>query len=100
MNRLAVIERTVANRADRVLRQVVLRHREQAVEQRAGGLRMQRLRRDHALAVRPRQRVVVLRIAADADVHAVPVQRPEEHTSELQSLMRISYAVFFLKKTY
>src|SRR3546814_8341355 len=26
------------------------------------------------------------------------VTRSEEHTSELQSLMRISYAVFFLKK--
>src|SRR3546814_7833466 len=26
------------------------------------------------------------------------VERSEEHTSELQSLMRISYAVFFLKK--
>src|SRR3546814_9253719 len=25
--------------------------------------------------------------------------RSEEHTSELQSLMRISYSVFFLKKT-
>src|SRR3546814_4704123 len=29
---------------------------------------------------------------------AEPVQRSEEHTSELQSLMRISYAVFCLKK--
>src|SRR3546814_2139797 len=29
---------------------------------------------------------------------ALPVERSEEHTSELQSLMRISYAVFFLKK--
>src|SRR3546814_5224991 len=28
----------------------------------------------------------------------VPVGRSEEHTSELQSLMRISYAVFCLKK--
>src|SRR3546814_2274862 len=28
-----------------------------------------------------------------------PIQRSEEHTSELQSLMRISYAVFCLKKT-
>src|SRR3546814_9786266 len=28
-----------------------------------------------------------------------PVSRSEEHTSELQSLMRISYAVFCLKKT-
>src|SRR3546814_10058953 len=27
------------------------------------------------------------------------MQRSEEHTSELQSLMRISYAVFCLKKT-
>src|SRR3546814_10652278 len=27
-----------------------------------------------------------------------PSMRSEEHTSELQSLMRISYAVFFLKK--
>src|SRR3546814_9373121 len=29
----------------------------------------------------------------------LPVSRSEEHTSELQSLMRISYAVFCLKKT-
>src|SRR3546814_7362997 len=30
--------------------------------------------------------------------HAEPGGRSEEHTSELQSLMRISYAVFCLKK--
>src|SRR3546814_7105110 len=30
--------------------------------------------------------------------HAVNTARSEEHTSELQSLMRISYAVFCLKK--
>src|SRR3546814_10298765 len=30
---------------------------------------------------------------------APPADRSEEHTSELQSLMRISYAVFCLKKT-
>src|SRR3546814_8728396 len=34
---------------------------------------------------------------ADAN-HAPPQSRSEEHTSELQSLMRISYAVFCLKK--
>src|SRR3546814_8076148 len=28
----------------------------------------------------------------------LPISRSEEHTSELQSLMRISYAVFCLKK--
>src|SRR3546814_1277890 len=30
--------------------------------------------------------------------HEDPAMRSEEHTSELQSLMRISYAVFCLKK--
>src|SRR3546814_8955719 len=30
--------------------------------------------------------------------YAIPRRRSEEHTSELQSLMRISYAVFCLKK--
>src|SRR3546814_1890334 len=30
--------------------------------------------------------------------HGAPTGRSEEHTSELQSLMRISYAVFCLKK--
>src|SRR3546814_9847604 len=30
--------------------------------------------------------------------HCQPGKRSEEHTSELQSLMRISYAVFCLKK--
>src|SRR3546814_3763049 len=29
--------------------------------------------------------------------HSTEIQRSEEHTSELQSLMRISYAVFCLK---
>src|SRR3546814_10578814 len=35
-------------------------------------------------------------VAADARTRII---RSEEHTSELQSLMRISYAVFYLKKT-
>src|SRR3546814_6849927 len=38
---------------------------------------------------------LVRRVEGGAMVH---VQRSEEHTSELQSLMRISYAVFCLKK--
>src|SRR3546814_1119587 len=39
-------------------------------------------------------------ILVPRDEHPVPGQhqRSEEHTSELQSLMRISYAVFCLKK--
>src|SRR3546814_9822532 len=34
----------------------------------------------------------------EADVRAMLGARSEEHTTELQSLMRISYAVFCLKK--
>src|SRR3546814_2021753 len=38
-------------------------------------------------------------IAADRDIAIIEGRvRSEEHTSELQSLMRISYAVFCLKK--
>src|SRR3546814_7884227 len=36
--------------------------------------------------------------AIQADIGAQRSLRSEEHTSELQSLMRISYAVFCLKK--
>src|SRR3546814_5867395 len=32
------------------------------------------------------------------ELHRIRAERSEEHTSELQSLMRISYAVFCLKK--
>src|SRR3546814_10042458 len=34
----------------------------------------------------------------DVEVREIRIVRSEEHTSELQSLMRISYAVFCLKK--
>src|SRR3546814_3096076 len=46
----------------------------------------------------PRQRVGQLAVADVAETAASRKQRSEEHTSELQSLMRISYAVFCLKK--
>src|SRR3546814_4964531 len=39
-----------------------------------------------------------LAAARRAGQHEVVVHRSEEHTSELQSLMRISYAVFCLNK--
>src|SRR3546814_1077227 len=42
---------------------------------------------------------LAFRIASDdARFADVELERSEEHTSELQSLMRISYAVFCLKK--
>src|SRR3546814_9127033 len=42
----------------------------------------------------------LVRLKRVADLHMAEARRPrsEEHTSELQSLMRISYAVFCLKK--
>src|SRR3546814_1132609 len=40
----------------------------------------------------------IARDAAQQDVTHPRMGRSEEHTSELQSLMRISYAVFCLKK--
>src|SRR3546814_1781264 len=39
-----------------------------------------------------------LRVRGLAELRGGLMQRSEEHTSELQSLMRISYAVFCLKK--
>src|SRR3546814_1859750 len=55
------------------------------------------------LGARPQEAAVAdhRRAAAAAAVHIAEhdaVGRSEEHTSELQSLMRISYAVFCLKK--
>src|SRR3546814_2045920 len=63
---------------------------------RGGGVVDENAARGHAgegplLAQHHAAQVVVV---ADAGKH----QRSEEHTSELQSLMRISYAVFCLKK--
>src|SRR3546814_9556038 len=37
-------------------------------------------------------------LASQAEIFLMSAGRSEEHTSELQSLMRISYAVFCLKK--
>src|SRR3546814_2934361 len=61
---------------------------------------------EHVDAARLQQRearagALPRRQLVDGAVHVVGLQpelRSEEHTSELQSLMRISYAVFCLKK--
>src|SRR3546814_5031776 len=59
----------------------------------------------HAEPLHQRLRAVVadadgdaLAVDDGADVVRMDAVRSEEHTSELQSLMRISYAVFCLKK--
>src|SRR3546814_6715846 len=38
-------------------------------------------------------------ISGGVNIYPAEIERSEEHTSELQSLMRISYAVFCLKKS-
>src|SRR3546814_6806508 len=43
-------------------------------------------------------RLVAHLVLPDCRAHRPGKRRSEEHTSELQSLMRISYAVFCLKK--
>src|SRR3546814_9444000 len=50
------------------------------------------------LAVAHRLHEFVGQEDAMVQVQRLAVERSEEHTSELQSLMRISYAVFCLKK--
>src|SRR3546814_10083596 len=45
-----------------------------------------------------RQQVEIEILFDDAGIGGGELHRSEEHTSELQSLMRISYAVFCLKK--
>src|SRR3546814_6633089 len=60
---------------------------------------------DHAVAVRDAEAAGVFTLAVTTTPRAWPrnhelAQRSEEHTSELQSLMRISYDVFCLKKKH
>src|SRR3546814_2868532 len=87
---------------------------EEGVEQRPVGNRVRAVSHGFRFAVGAGDRAGVQMIAADHDrtlelargdhfveLQADPVavaERSEEHTSELQSLMRISYAVFCLKK--
>src|SRR3546814_5599423 len=43
--------------------------------------------------------LMLARVECEAHHQRVVIRRSEEHTSELRSLMRISYAVFCLKQT-
>src|SRR3546814_8540105 len=68
-----------------------LRHQVVDAAQRRGHLVAQRARDDHHVRL---ARTRARRSAETLQVIARHVDRSEEHTSELQSLMRISYAVF------
>src|SRR3546814_3970542 len=69
----------------------LVEHRGQLGEQRAGVFQRTTLGQvDHDLQLRL--------VVEGQHLHHHQLERSEEHTSELQSLMRISYAVFCLKK--
>src|SRR3546814_868827 len=58
-------------------------------------------RTEQALTARPGEDMVAVRVTSSIGDYRAGDEiwcRSEEHTSELQSLMRISYAVFCLKK--
>src|SRR3546814_9381748 len=83
---LAAIDRLPKGRAG-----VIFRHyRTAAAERRALFDRVARMAR--------RRRLVLMLGGTAAQARRSITRRSEEHTSELQSLMRISYAVFCLKK--
>src|SRR3546814_5313934 len=81
--------RGVAHRAGGVVEQRLLLRRGHQPEQVAGLLEVVVV----VVAVVP-----PVRVSADLQRRLAVLRRSEEHTSELQSLMRISYAVFCLKK--
>src|SRR3546814_7432789 len=87
---IAGASKTAADRHLRRLQKSILR----CVRLRAGYARPP----PHAAQGSPRQTPIISARGSffDADRGS---RRSEEHTSELQSLMRISYAVFCLKKT-
>src|SRR3546814_1143139 len=78
---------------------VGLRHRHRVVH---AGARIVREGRKDRLGVIARNNMIVgIEVEAGDiadDRQLIDVDRSEEHTSELQSLMRTSYAVFCLKK--
>src|SRR3546814_5046789 len=63
-----------------------------------GGLVAFEMARQLAQQGTPPERVVIIDAPAPLERTSVLESRSEEHTSELQSLMRISYAVFCLKQ--
>src|SRR3546814_1916520 len=79
--------------------QLMLRRHDVRTAQQGRGRQVDRKAGERDVAFRHRRRQVLRRHGrAGQQVQRILVLRSEEHTSELQSLMRISYAVFCLKK--
>src|SRR3546814_1273383 len=90
--------------ADRQRSHPVQRRHLQPVRQRHADEREQQAEQCGAVFEQHRERARIIAFARRLQIATMPLdapelgQRSEEHTSELQSLMRISYAVFCLKK--
>src|SRR3546814_5014997 len=88
-------------RSDAELRELERRRvheeRQELARHAAAERRQQELREEDRRKAAHVQEQAMLALAARYE--ASVVSRSEEHTSELQSLMRISYAVFCLNKT-
>src|SRR3546814_5029185 len=80
----------------RIARQEAVRRRVEIGEIAPAAARNQDLR-PHPVGM-VEQKDIPATLAGGQRAHQPGGQRSEEHTSELQSLMRISYAVFCLKK--
>src|SRR3546814_10166280 len=73
------------------------------IEARRAAVRIERIEQQHLMpeAFAPSRRflpILLFHVENDDGIGPGQKVRSEEHTSELQSLMRISYAVFCLKK--
>src|SRR6056297_1127932 len=85
-NELAEEDEQIDRDLDRRLRDIAVERDDVLLESRLAGW----LAADHA--------DIKLWLDAPREIRAERIARSEEHTSELQSLRRISYAVFCLKK--
>src|SRR3546814_10766824 len=88
-----------------VIAELLVRRRADAADHAAREGRLEQVRRIHRAAARRARTDDRVDFVDEQDRVRQPFElghdlfRSEEHTSELQSLMRISYAVFCLKKT-
>src|SRR3546814_7754982 len=73
--------------------------RSEPIEQARHGWRKEQAMKSQRVAGDAGARTYVLVLDSGDEAFATITARSEEHTSELQSLMRISYAVFCLQKT-